>query len=296
MIWHRLTVVTLLDDRRISVAVTVFTAVVVASVAAGLAGLTWRLAGLNDGRDRVALAATVPVSNASVDVAPILSLAPFGGAASDIQTSASGMILKAVFMAFPAEASSALIAVGEAPALAVRPGQTLSGGAIVQSIGLDHVVLLVGSQSERLEFPKPFDPSGAAATPVPASPTVSLAPASAPIGVPTSRPATTTAVGSGMVPSVVEQYRQRLAGNPQAVASQLDVTATSTGFRVGDNPPPQLRAAGLQPGDVVESVNNRPVGGLGDASAVLDQAITSGGARVEVLRNGRRVTLSFPLR
>lgn len=296
MIWRRLTVVSFLDNRRISVALTVLTAVVVASVAAGVAGLTWRLAGLNDGRDRVALATTIPDSSVSVDVSPILSLAPFGGAASDVQTSASGMILKAVFMAYPAEASSALIAVGEAPALAVRSGQTLSGGAIVQSIGLDHVVLLVGGQSERLEFPKPFDPSGAAVTPGPASPAVSLAPASAPIGVPTSRPATTTAGASGMVLSVVEQYRQRLAGNPQAVASQLDVTATSSGFRVGDNPPPQLRAAGLQPGDVVESVNNRPVGGLGDASTVLDQAITSGGARVEVLRNGRRVTFSFPLR
>lgn len=296
MIWRRLTVVSFLGDRRMSVAVTALTAVVVASVAAGLAGLTWRLAGLNDGRDRIALAAIVPPSSASVDVAPILSLAPFGGSASEIQTSASGMILKAVFMAYPAEASSALIAVGEAPALAVRPGQTLSGGAVVESIGFDHVVLLVGGQSERLDFPKPFDPTGAVATPAPIASPVSPVPASAPIGVPASGPTTPATGGSGMIPSVVEQYRQRLAGNPRAVASQLDITATSTGFRVGDNPPAQLRAAGLQPGDVVESVNNRPVGGLGDAGAVLDQAVTSGGARVEVLRNGRRVTLSFPLR
>jgi general secretion pathway protein C len=99
-----------------------------------------------------------------------------------------------------------------------------------------------------------------------------------------------------MNPVVVEQYRQRLAGNPQALASEMNVTATPAGYRVGENPPAPLRAAGLQPGDIVERVNNQPVGTLGNARSVLDQAILSGGARVEVLRNGRRITLSFPLR
>lgn len=208
----------------------------------------------------------------------------------DVQASASGLILKAIFMAWPAEASSALIAVGGAPATAVRPGQTLSSGAVVQSIGLDHVVLEVGGQSERLEFPKPADASGGQPTPAGTLPT------SQPAQAGTAPAAFPTAAGqSGMIPSVVEQYRQRLAGNPQAVASEMNLTPTAAGFRVGDNPPVPLRAAGLQPGDIVEKVNNQPVGALGNARATLDQAITSGGARVEVLRNGRRITLSFPL-
>jgi type II secretory pathway component PulC len=99
-----------------------------------------------------------------------------------------------------------------------------------------------------------------------------------------------------MNPSVVEQYRQRLAASPAAVAGEFNLTPTAAGLRVGDNPPAPLRAAGLQPGDIVLKVNNQPVGALGNARAILDQAITSGGARVEVLRSGRRITLSFPLR
>lgn len=288
-----MTLVSVFDQRRSALVLTVLTGVVVASVAVALAGLTWRLAGLNDGRDRVALAGEPTASALSTDIAPILSLAPFGGVVADVQTSASGMTLKAIFMAWPAEASSALISVGDAPATAVRPGQTLSSGALVQSIGVDHVVLEVGGQSERLEFPKPVDASGGQPSsggvppaPAPQPPQAGTAPAASP----------TAAGGSGMIPSVVEQYRQRLAGNPQAVANELNLTATAAGYRVGDDPPAPLRAAGLQPGDIVLKVNNQPVGALGNARAVLDQAITSGGARVEVLRNGRRITLSFPLR
>lgn len=290
MIWSRVTLVSVFDQRRSALALAVLTGVVVASVAIALAGLTWRLAGLNDGRDRVALAPEPAASARSTDITPILSLAPFGGGVVDVEASASGLILKAIFMAWPAETSSALIAVGDAPATAVRPGQTLSSGAVVESIGVDHVVLQVGGQSERLEFPKPVDasgsqPSSAATLPTPQPAQAGTAPAASP----------TVAGQSGMIPSVVEQYRQRLAGNPQAVASEMNLTATAAGFRVGDNPPAPLRAAGLQPGDIVEKVNNQPVGALGNARATLDQAITSGGARVEVLRNGRRITLSFPL-
>lgn len=98
------------------------------------------------------------------------------------------------------------------------------------------------------------------------------------------------------MPSVVEQYRQRLAGNAPAVARDMGVTATAQGYRVGDDISPALRAAGLQPGDVVARVNNQPVGSDVNPRAILDQAITSGGARVDVVRNGRTLTLSFPLR
>lgn len=282
-----------LDQRRQALVLTIVTGLVIVSLAFGLAGLTWRLAGLNDGRDRVALAVEPPASARSGDITPILALAPFGGVVADAQASAAGMTLKAIFMAVPADASSALIAVGDAPATVAYPGQTLSTGAVVHSIAVDHVVLQVNGQAERLEFPKPADGSGGQpATPgtgqtsAPPSPQAGTAATAVP----------TAATDRGMNPVVVEQYRQRLAGNPQALASEMNLTATAAGYRVGENPPPPLRAAGLQPGDVVERVNNQPVGTLGNARSVLDQAILSGGARVEVLRNGRRITLSFPLR
>lgn len=283
------------DDRAARAAVGGLSLVLVVSVAAALAGLTWRITGLDDGRDRVALATGGPKPGAAVsDIAPILALAPFGGSAATAPVSAEGMVLRAVFMAYPAAASSALVSIGDAPAVSIMLGQTLSTGAIVDVIGMDYVLLNVGGRSERLEFPRPPTADGAApvtqaAQAVVAVATPTLAPSTAP-----AAPASTS--GSGIPPSVVEQYRQRLDTNPQQVAGELGVTATAGGYRVGDNPAPELLAAGLQPGDVVEKVNNQAVGSVGGDRRIVDQAITSGGARVEVLRNGRRLTLSFPLR
>jgi general secretion pathway protein C len=147
-------------QRREAVVLTVMTVAVVASLALALAGMTWRLAGLNDGRDHIARVLEPAASRRATEVAPILALAPFGGVVADTQASVSGMTLKAIFMAYPAEASSALIAVGDAPATVVHPGEALSGGALIQSIAVDHVVLQVSGQAERLEFPKPVDASG----------------------------------------------------------------------------------------------------------------------------------------
>lgn len=275
-----------------AIAVTVLTGLVVVSVAAALAGLTWRLAGLNDGRAEVTLPQRPATAMLSDDLTPVLSLAPFGRGADDVQASTSGMVLKAIFLASPAASSTAVIARGDAPATVFRPGQALGGGAVIQSIGVDHVVIQIGDRTERLAFPEPGavtagQPAAAAARSGDLPSERGRRSAAAPPG-PTGT--------SGMNPSVVEQYRQRLAASPAAVAGEFNLTATAAGLRVGDNPPAALRAAGLQPGDIVLKVNNQPVGALGNARAILDQAITSGGARVEVLRSGRRITLSFPLR
>jgi len=278
--------------RRSAIAVSVLTGLVVVSVAAALAGLTWRLAGLNDGRSQVTLPQRPATSPLADDLAPILSLAPFGRGADDVQASASGMVLKAIFLASPAESSTAVIARGDGPAAAYRPGQALGGGAVIQSIGVDHVVIQIGDRTDRLEFPDPGAVAGGQPGPGAARSGALPSERARRSAAASQRPA----VGTGMDPSVVQQYRQRLARSPEAVAGELNLTATAAGLRVGDNPPAPLRAAGLQPGDIVLKVNNQPVDGLGNARAMLDQAITSGGARVEVLRSGRRITLSFPLR
>lgn len=160
MNWGRLKSLIVVDQHREAVVLTVITGTVVASLALGLAEMTWRLAGLNDGQGSIARVADPAASRRSTDIAPILALAPFGGVVADAQASVSGMTLMAIFMADPAEASSALIAVGDAPATVARPGEALSSGALIQSIAVDHVVLQVNGQTERLEFPKPVDASG----------------------------------------------------------------------------------------------------------------------------------------
>ena len=176
MNWGRLKSLVVVQ-RREAVVLTVMTGTVVASLALGLAGMAWRLAGLNEGRERIDPVVEPAAPRQATDIAPILALAPFGGVMAGAEASASGMTLMAIFMADPAEASSALIAVGDAPATVVHPGEALSGGALIQLIAVDHVVLQVNGQVERLEFPKPADTSGgepaspgAAQTPPPEQP------------------------------------------------------------------------------------------------------------------------------
>ena len=57
-----------------------------------------------------------------------------------------------------------------------------------------------------------------------------------------------------------------------------------------------MRGAGLAPGDVVEKVNGVQVGDAERDRRLFDEAVVSGRARVEVVRDGRRIILSFPLR
>ena len=71
---------------------------------------------------------------------------------------------------------------------------------------------------------------------------------------------------------------------------------TASGYRVGSNASnPMIASAGLQPGDVVVSVNGMPVGVAMNDARLFDQVRSAGRARVEVERNGRRFFLTVPI-
>ena len=283
----------LLDARHAPLALKVLILVVVISVAASAGGVFWRLSGLDDGRDRIAIAPPASSSATSTDLPAILAWSPFGGAAATTQAAGGGLVLKAIFLAVPAEASSAVIAIGEAPPVSVSPGQALSTGAVVQSIHVDHVILLVGAQTERLDFPTP--PALIDTAVPPATGLTIITPAS-PAPTAGTAAASPPPLAPGGSPSMVDASRQRLAGNAPGAPQDMGVTPTDQGYRVGDALPPAMRAAGLQPGDIITRVNNQTVAGNANPRAILDQAVASGGARVDVIRNGRTLTLSFPLR
>jgi general secretion pathway protein C len=81
-----------------------------------------------------------------------------------------------------------------------------------------------------------------------------------------------------------------------AAAGAAGVTATASGYRLGPNPSPELRRFGLQPGDVIETLNGQAVGDAGSDQQLFERARSAGQARVVVVRDGRRLTLNFPLR
>ena len=298
-------------ERRDEIALRVVSVVVTGSLALALAGLTWRLTGWDDGRDEVAIAESLAppggaaAPGADADVARIVSLAPFGGATAPggLPASTLGLVLKGILMAWPSSASTALIAVGEGPAAIYGIGQTPVGDAVIEAIEVDHVILSSGGARQRLDFPEPvaIDPAtvsgatpGAGITVMPVQPPQSPAAAAAlAMSSPVASAAAAAAAASQPAPRVAD------AGPTPSVAAAAGaagVTATASGYRIGPNPSPELRRFGLQPGDVIETLNGQAVGDAGSDQQLFERARSAGQARVVVVRDGRRLTLNFPLR
>ena len=281
--------------------VDVVTVLMVMSVAAALAGLTWRLTGQDDGQSRVFISTRAPASTAAGDVAATIALAPFGGAAvADVAapTAATGLVLRGIVQGYPPGLSRALIAGASGTAArSYAVGEAIEGSSTtLESIGRDQVILRVGDHQEALGFPQPVS----ATAPAPARATALRAARAIPspaAPVPTGPAAGATApTGAASLPSIVEDYRRRVTANPSAVAQGLGAQATAGGYQIGPNPSPELLRAGLLPGDVVATVNGVTLGEAESDRRVFDQALVSGRARVEVVRDGRRIALSFPLR
>ncbi len=267
----------------INLALVLLAATLTVSVAIAAAGATWHGLGhfpelkQQAAMPRTSAAAEVP------DLAPIIALAPFGTSTSTqgpVQATSANLLLRGVILAKPTDQSTALISEAAGDPRIISIGQTLPGGAVLDSVAPDHVVLLVGGRREILSFPE----SGAAAS-------VAAIRASIP-GADTS----SAAAGQTSPQDAIDGYRQKIADNPQTVLDEFSVSATSEGYRVGQTLAPEVRRAGLMPGDLVVRVNGVAVGNVEQDRKHFEDVVASGRARVEVLRNDRLLILSFPLR
>ncbi|OYW39606.1 MAG: hypothetical protein B7Z42_05630 [Brevundimonas sp. 12-68-7] len=290
-------------ERRDEIALRVVSVLVVGSIAWALAALTWRLTGWDDGRTEVAVAESLPPLGAQAggpdaDVARIVSLAPFGGGAGAVgglPTSSLGLVLKGVLSAYPPSASTALIAVGEG----LVPVAVPKIDAVELAIEIDHVILNVGGTRERLDFPAPVvTPDAASSTPgagitvAPVQPPAQTPEAAAAVAA-ASPVASAAAAAARPVPPPLDSGA---TPNVAAAAGAAGVSASSAGYRIGPNPSAELRRFGLQPGDLIESLNGQPVGDAASDQQLFERARSAGQARVVVVRGGRRLTLNFPLR
>ncbi|WP_084580184.1 type II secretion system protein N [Sphingomonas azotifigens] len=260
-----------LTPRQTRTALDLLTGAMVVSVAVALAGLTWRIAG-HAGTGAITVPSGHSGPAAAPDMASVIALAPFGKplVADAPQPTTLPLELKGIVAAIPAELSTAFIAVSGAPATAFRVGQQVNG-ATIAAIQRDRVLFDNGGRREFLAFP---DPS--------LSPEQRQAAAAAP-------PPGGQAPSPGATPSV--QPPAQLPGNSAAVLQKLGATQTPDGFRIGSNGPP-----GMQAGDVITSVNGTPMTDTQAANAAFAAAQASGSAQVQILRDGRRIALTVPLR
>jgi general secretion pathway protein C len=259
-----------LTPRQTRTALDLLTGAMVVSVAVALAGLTWRVAG-HAGTGAI----TVPSGRSgpalAPDVAPVIALAPFGKplVADAPQPTTLPLELKGIVAAIPAELSTAFIAVSGAPPTPFRVGQQVNG-ATIAAIQRDRVLFDNGGRREFLAFPDPsLSPeqrqAAAAAAPVGETPPPGAAPGGPPPG--------------------------GLPGNSAAALQKLGATQTADGFRIGSNGPP-----GMQAGDVITSVNGTQMTDTQAANAAFAAAQAAGSAQIQILRDGRRITLTVPLR
>ena len=99
--------------------------------------------------------------------------------------------------------------------------------------------------------------------------------------------------------NVITQYQEKLRRDLQGTLSKAGITPVSTGessgYKVGADAQGAIKQAGLQPGDVILSINGKPVGVASSDSALMAQVMASSRVRVEVQRGARRFFLTVPV-
>lgn len=273
-----------LTPRQTRTALNLLTAGMVISVAWALAGLTWRLAGhAGTGAIMVPSGRTAP--GASPDIAPVLALSPFGKVTVSDATrpTALPLILQGVVAAQPAELSTAYIIVSGAPAAPFHIGDTVGGGTI-QAILRDRVILSNAGQTEYLAFPDPNAPPPAEG----ANPSLPGGPPPSVTGTQPAPPPTNRA------PNLLDgppRGGTPAAPSTAAIMQRFNATPVDGGYRVGNAALPGLKA-----GDVLMSVNGTPLSDPSAAGAAFTAAQGSGSATIQVMRDGKPMTLTVPLK
>jgi general secretion pathway protein C len=200
--------------------------------------------------------------------------------------------LLGVFVADDPDESAAIIAQeGRGSGLVFVVGDKVPGNAELIEVHADHVVLRRAGSRETLRFPK-IQGNQLVAEPESAAP----------------RPLGTNTGGMPVEPDsetprdFVASYRERIDADPEGALREIGITPVSEGDAQGYRldsaaaSSPYLSQTGLQPGDVVLSVNGQPVGDIQQDRHQIDNILAEGSARIEVQRGTRRFFVTASLK
>ncbi|MGB3738703.1 MAG: type II secretion system protein N [Pontixanthobacter sp.] len=280
--------------------VDILAAVVIATIALALANLTWRLMGYHSVEPQ-AVPPAAPAGGS--DIAPLLALAPFGIASGGtIEQGGGDLVLKAIFASTNPAESTALIAGPDGEVIPVSIGDATPGG-VVEAIDPEKVTLRTGSGLRVLGFnpdaPPTADATGNNRRGGGSGPTAprNSAPARSG-GVESIRsliPESSRNSGDGATPPSASPPAPA-AADPPSIEPSRQGSATPGGYRVGPALPAPLRAAGIRSGDVIRSLNGQAVASGTSQGDLLRRARAAGSARIELLRDGKSVSLTLPVR
>ena len=225
---------------------------------------------------------------------------------ADAPTTKLNLELQGVFIAENTERSTAIVSERNKSGELFEIGERLPGNAILSAVFEDHILIRRGSRMEKLMFTDnkyqiEKITSGRQGT----------------IGTNQRKDQENLAnfqkiqnpihqgggASSTTMPEsnddTLDTYRKKFQTDPKATLGSAGFTAVSDGeskgYRVGNDAQKVIRQAGLQPGDVVLSVNGRAVGVASSDGALIDQVMNASRVRVEVQRGNRRFFLTVPV-
>lgn len=246
-------------------------------------------------------AARIPDRRPAVSINAIVSRNLFGeaGAHAVVDTGLPAvetrlpLELLGVFMADEGEgeASAAIIAQKGKAGLLYAVGEKVPGNAELIEVHADHIVLSRAGSRETLRFPQ--------------------APVARMMAEPAELPDIESSASSGdewqpeqndaSPRDLVSDYRERIDLDPEGALQELGISPVAEGsmqgYRLDSSAAssPYLSQTGLQPGDVVLSVNGQPVGDIQQDRHQIDNILAEGSARIEVQRGTRRFFITASL-
>ncbi len=208
--------------------------------------------------------------------------------------------LRAVFVATSNQASAAIIAERGKKEKLYGVGDRLPGNAVLSAVEESRVILMRGTNRESLDFPKTrfnpksFEPDlldeptdGVAAVDIGARPS----PAD-------TRPAVQTSSVEKPPAPPATPSKEKIEAAMNSVTETEFEAGPRGGYLVGGLAnAPFFRQAGLQPSDIIHSINGQKVTDLRQDRAELQRVIAAGSARIELERGGRRfyITAQIPV-
>ncbi len=277
--------------RRLDLGADIFTGLVIASIGLELAHLTWRLVGYSGVGPAVAPA--VPALSRGIDIRPVIALAPFGSAAAAPATTGAGPIrLRAIFLAVPAAASTVLIASADGKVASYSLGQSVGDG-VIETIEPEQIVLRTAGGTRTMALTQVAAPPGVLVASDGGPPAKNAPPAGSSQG---PARASGSSSGADAVRALIPPEFQGAAAAPPPPTSARATSPGAMGYVVGASPDPAILAAGIRPGDVIERVNGQPVNAGSNQRTLIAQAAASGSARLDIVRDGQRLSLTVPVR
>jgi general secretion pathway protein C len=263
------------------------TALLVIALGVGLAQLTWLLLPVPPGLPApITTAAGTAGTAAAPRLESVAALNLFGAPEASVQPAAPinapetslNLTLRGLFAAVRKEAAFAIIAEGGGNERHFRIGDKVAGGAMVQDILPDRVVLERAGRYETLRLPRERLDAAAQGAGRP--------------------PAALTPAMTGQL----RELRNTMRGNPQELLNLAEMQPVVQdgqlrGYRIRPRRHEELfRAAGLSPNDVITGVNGIPVTDPAQFGALSAQLSNASTLLLSVERpNGARDEISIDL-